>query len=424
MPFTQIQSKTLHDSYYKLQHKTGLTIYVYPKEGYSSAYAIFGTKYGSVNRIFSVDGQKKITVPDGIAHYLEHKLFESEDGDAFSRYAKTGASANAYTSFDKTCYLFSCTQNFEQSLEILLDFVQTPYFTPQTVQKEQGIIGQEIKMYDDSPDWRVMFNLLEAMYHNHPVKIDIAGTVESIANITADTLYTCYNSFYNLNNMVLCVAGNVLPQTVEEIADRLLKPCRKQTVQTFFPEEPYGVVRDYVEQTFPVRVPLFQLGFKGKAGDARCTAKELAQTDILLFALASNSSALYRELMEENLINATFSYEFFEGPSYSSIIFSGESRDPQKTAQIIKKHVDRICEEGFDQQAFETAKKAVYGESVSMLNSTDAIANTLTEFAFTDRELFNYIEEIAHAKKEEVEQRFKALLNSKNSALSVVRAEV
>ena len=187
MPFTQIQSKTLQDSYYKLQHKTGLTIYVYPKEGYSSTYAIFGTKYGSVNRIFSVDHQEKITVPDGIAHYLEHKLFESEDGDAFSRYAKTGASANAYTSFDKTCYLFSCTQNFEQSLEILLDFVQTPYFTPQTVQKEQGIIGQEIKMYDDSPDWRVMFNLLEAMYHNHPVKIDIAGTVASIANITADT---------------------------------------------------------------------------------------------------------------------------------------------------------------------------------------------------------------------------------------------
>ena len=186
MNITEIKSERAHDSYFKLKHSSGLTIYVYPKEGYRSTYAIIGTNYGSVNTCFSVDGGEKITVPDGIAHYLEHKLFESEEGDAFARYAKTGASANAYTSFEKTCYLFSCTDRFEESFEILLDFVQDPYFTAETVAKEQGIIGQEIKMYDDSPDWRVMFNMLENMYHNHPVKIDIAGTVESIAEITAD----------------------------------------------------------------------------------------------------------------------------------------------------------------------------------------------------------------------------------------------
>ena len=193
MNIAEIKSELTGDSYYKIKHQSGLDIYVYPKEGYKSSYAIFGTKYGSINTCFSVDGKEKITVPDGIAHYLEHKLFESEEG----------ANANAYTSFEKTCYLFSCTDKLEQSLEILLDFVQSPYFTAQTVAKEQGIIGQEIKMYDDDPNWRVMLNMLEGMYKNHPVRIDIAGTVESIAQITAEKLYEVYNVIYNLKNMAL-----------------------------------------------------------------------------------------------------------------------------------------------------------------------------------------------------------------------------
>ena len=219
MDIKEIKSERVAEKYYKINHPSGLTIYVYPKEGYNSAYAIFGTRYGSINTKFSVDDGETITVPDGIAHYLEHKLFECEDGDAFVRYAQTGANANAYTSFEKTCYLFSCTEKFDESLEILLDFVQSPYFTAQTVAKEQGIIGQEIKMYDDAPDWRVMFNMLENMYHNHPVKIDIAGTVESIAEITAEKLYEVYNVFYNLNNMVLCVSGNVTVDKVLKTAD-------------------------------------------------------------------------------------------------------------------------------------------------------------------------------------------------------------
>ena len=233
MNITEIKSEIAGDSYYKVEHPSGLTIFVYPKEGYTSSYAIFGTRYGSINTKFSVNCGDIITVPDGIAHYLEHKLFESEEGDAFVRYAKTGANANAYTSFEKTCYLFSCTDKFDESLEILLDFVQDPYFTAQTVAKEQGIIGQEIKMYDDSPDWRVMFNMLEGMYHNHPVKIDIAGTVETIAEITAEKLYEVYNVFYNLNNMILCVAGNVTVDGVLKVADKMLKPCEKKEIKNY-----------------------------------------------------------------------------------------------------------------------------------------------------------------------------------------------
>ena len=189
----EIKSDRIGDRYYEVDHPSGLKIFVYPKENNNSTYAVFGTRYGSIDTCFqSTEDREPNKVPAGIAHYLEHKLFESEDGDAFARYAKTGASANAYTSFDKTCYLFSCTENVYESLEILLDFVQSPYFTEQTVKKEQGIIGQEIRMYDDDPQWRVMFNLLRAMYHTHPVKIDIAGTVESIAEITPELLYKSY----------------------------------------------------------------------------------------------------------------------------------------------------------------------------------------------------------------------------------------
>ena len=199
MQVKEFVSEKLREKYYEIEHSSGLRIFVLPKEGYRSTYAIIGTPFGSINTEFDLkDG--KVRVPDGIAHYLEHKLFESEDGDAFAKYAETGANANAYTSFDKTCYLFNCTEQFEKSLSILLELVTSPYFTEETVAKEQGIIGQEIKMYEDSPEWRVLFNLLGAMYHNHPVKVDIAGSIESIAEITPESLYTCYNSYYNLHN--------------------------------------------------------------------------------------------------------------------------------------------------------------------------------------------------------------------------------
>ena len=191
----------------------------------------------------------------GHAHFLEHKLFENEDCDAFARYARTGASANAYTSFDMTCYLFSCTENVYESLEILLDFVQSPYFTEETIQKEQGIIGQEIKMYEDDPSWRVLFNALCGLYHVHPVKNDIAGTVESIAQITPEMLYRCYNTFYNLRNMVLCVAGNVETEKVLEVADRLLRKSEEVSVERAFLPEPEEIVYPYKEEALAVSFP-------------------------------------------------------------------------------------------------------------------------------------------------------------------------
>lgn len=420
MRMEKITNERVQDSYYSIKHPSGLRIFVYPKEGSNSTYAIFGTRYGSVDTTFRRSDEKEICkVPEGIAHFLEHKLFESEDGDAFARYAKTGASANAYTSFDMTCYLFSCTENVYESLEILLDFVQSPYFTEQTVQKEQGIIGQEIRMYDDDPQWRVMFNLLKALYHHHPVKIDIAGTVESIAEITPEYLYRCYHTFYNLNNMALCVAGNIDPERVLELCDKILKPSEQIEVERIFEEEPAGVVQERVEQKLSVTIPLFQLGFKEPA--RRRTVQELAQTDVLLELLASDASPLYRRLLDQNLINtASFGSEYFEGPGYAAVIFSGESKDPDAVAKEIRGEVERLRREGIPAEAFERARKAVYGRNVAALNSAEAIANAMISLTFAERELFSYIDALAAVQLPDVQKRLEEQLLTENSALSVV----
>ena len=417
----EVKSDRVGDRYYEVKHPSGLRIFVYPKEQNNSTYAVFGTRYGSVDTTFKrSDEADACTVPAGIAHYLEHKLFESEDGDAFARYAKTGANANAYTSFDVTCYLFSCTENVYESLEILLDFVQSPYFTEQTVQKEQGIIGQEIRMYDDDPQWRVMFNLLEALYHKHPVKLDIAGTVESIAQITPELLYRCYHTFYNLNNMVLCVAGNVELNKVLDLCDRMLKPSKPVEIERIFEEEPREVVKTRVEQKLSVVTPLFQLGFKENAVSRR-TTKELAETEILLELMASDASPLFRRLLDAGLINeSSFGYEYFEGPGYASVIFSGESKDPDRVAEEIRAETERLRRDGIDPEAFQRAKKALYGRNIAALNSVDNIANSMAVFAFAGRELYSYIDELANAKLDSVQKRLEEALDPAYSALSVV----
>lgn len=420
MSIKEVKSPLVGDKYFKVKHKSGLNIYVYEKSGYNTTYAIFGTKYGSINTCFSANNGEKITVPDGIAHYLEHKLFESEDGDAFTKYAKTGANANAFTSFDKTCYLFSASQNFKESLEILLDFVQSPYFTDETVAKEQGIIGQEIKMYDDSPDWKVMFNLFECLYHNHPVKIDIAGTVESIAKITPQKLYDCYNTFYNLNNMALCVCGKAKLDEVLEVCDRMLKPCEDVKITNYFEEEPYGIVKDFAEQNLPVAVPMFNIGFKNK-GDKISTSKDMASLDVLLSMLFSSTSKIYRELQEKELINQTFNYEIFEGEGYSSVLLGGESRNPEQVYYSVKEYIKDLKENGLSKEDFLISKKAVYGDAVSSLNSVSSIANNLMDSHFNNREMFSYVECIYNLEFEDIEKKFDEVLDYNNSALSVVR---
>ena len=326
------QSQRVGDAYTEIKHPSGLTILLYPKEHCSTAYAMFGTRYGSIDNCFQrSDEPAPESVPEGIAHYLEHKLFESEDGDAFARFAKTGANANAFTSFESTCYLFSCTDRLYESLEILLDFVQSPYFTEETVRKEQGIIGQEIKMYDDDPQWRVMFNYLKAMYHSHPIREDIAGTVESIAQITPELLYRCYNTFYNLGNMVLTLAGNFDQEKVLEVCDRMLKPSAPVTVTRVFSQEPDTIVSSKVEERLSVALPLFQFGFKEPDASKPRSEKDVATTEVLLETLASEASPLFRDLLNRGLVNeSSFAYEYFEGSGFATVIFSGSPTIPKR----------------------------------------------------------------------------------------------
>ena len=418
----EVKSERLGDSYYVLEHKSGLTVKLYPKRGHNSTYAIFGTKFGSINTKFKFTEKNEIvTVPDGIAHYLEHKLFESEDGDAFKKYAKTGASANAYTSFDMTGYLFSCTENFEESLKILIELVQTPYFTDETVKKEQGIIGQEIKMYQDDPSWRVMFNLYRAMFHEHPVKVEIAGSVESIAKINPDNLYDCYNHFYNLNNMALCIAGKIDLDSTVKLIDSLVKPSKTSNIpESIFPDEPYKIVKNRVVEHLPVSIPNFQIGFKEEYTGGRLTDEDMAQTSIILYTLAAKSSDLYKELLDKNLINESFGYEYFEGPGYSAVMFAGEAREPDKINEVLIKHVRILKENGVKSQDFELAKKALYGKAVRMFNSAENVADTMLALGFAGREIFSSVESIAKASLDDVNKRLQKQLDINNSAISII----
>ncbi len=406
----------------RMEHDSGLTILVYPKKGFNSVYASMGTKFGSIYSRFMFNG-KEVTVPDGTAHYLEHKLFESEDGDAFSKYAKTGASANAFTSFDMTCYLFSCTNQFRESLEILIDLMQTPYFTKETVAKEQGIIGQEIKMYDDSPDWRVMMNLFQGLYHKHPINIDIAGSVESIAEITPEILYECYNSYYNLHNMVLTVVGGVDPDEVLRIVDEKIRPSAPVETKVIFPDEPYQVVKSYTEQVMPVAVPMFELGFKEASGSRYASNHELVCSSVLMNAFIGESSELYRRLLDEKLINSTFGHEYLEGLGYRSMILSGESRNPNAAAEMINDAVRKLHKNGISSEDFENARKVVYGKMIAGFDHKQSIASELINGAFTGREIYEGIDAVAEITLEDVNKRLESQLDADNCCLSVVKGE-
>ena len=414
----------LDEGYYTIEHKSGLKIFVYPKSEYASTYAVFGTKYGSIDTRFKRSDRAEFTeIPAGTAHFLEHKLFESEELDAFQRYAVTGASANAYTSFDRTCYLFNCTGHFKENFEILLDFVRHPYFTEETVRKEQGIIGQEIDMYKDSPDWECLFNMLGAMYHNHSVKIDIAGTKGSIAQITADMLFSCYDTFYNLSNMALAVAGKTNVDEVLEVADRLLEADEKVTVERVFEKEPEDVKQSYIEEHLPVATPVFAFGYKENIDKDNCTLEEEIGMSLILDIAAGQISSLYKELLDEGLINGTFSTEFFNGFNYATPIFSGESVDPESVARRINERLQSLKRSGITSEQFETVRKKQYGKTVRAFSDIDTVANGLVVSHFEDEELFSEFEVIKNLKLDFVNELLKRSFDESKTVLSVIKSK-
>ena len=416
----RIFESEIGESYTLAVLDNGLKVYICEKPQYTSAYAIFGTKYGSIDTCFSKNGEKVVNVPEGIAHFLEHKLFESEDGDAFTKYAETGASANAFTSFDRTCYLFSCSDNFYENLDILLNFVQSPYFTKETVEKEQGIIGQEIRMYDDSPSWRVLFNMLSAMYVNHPVRIDIAGTVESIAKIDSDLLYKCYETFYNPANMFICIAGNVNTREVLKKIEDSIKEHGEVTIERIGFDEPEKVNKKYIEQKFPVLTPMFCFGYKQKINSPYRRLKSKVCVELLLEIICGEASPLYRRLMEEGLINDEFDFEYFNGRDYAAVIFSGESENPRAVAKAIKKEIAQIREHGFDKKLFSAVKCAAYGEALKRFNSVEATAMQFVDCAVFDYDLFEQLKLLKTVSYDDVLKRTD-IFQDDLSVLSVIR---
>lgn len=423
MNIKEVKNDLLNEKYYDIDHPSGLKILVMPKENYSSSYAIFATKYGSIDTMIQMkDGTFK-EIPEGTAHFLEHKLFESEDLDAFERFAKTGASANAYTSFDRTGYLFSCSASFKKNLEILLDFVQNPYFTQATVEKEQGIIGQEIDMYKDAPDWEVMFNCLRTMYHNLPVRVDIAGTQESIAQITAETLYGCYDNFYNLHNMVLAVAGNATVEEVLEVADKMLKPVEGKMAVRKVIDEPKEVLDSYVEEKLSVATPQFMLGFKENWDTPERTAKEEVTMEILLDMISGPTSELYKRLFDSKLINNSFGFEYFTGFGYSCVLFAGESTDPKTVSEEIFKEIKKFRAEGFNKADFERTKKKLYGRMIMGMNDVDGIANNMAASYFAGEDIFTDFETYKTVTLEDINELFGKTLDEKYSVLSVIKPQ-
>ena len=418
-------SSLLGESYCTYRHASGLTVYVFPKK-LTTTYAIMGVKYGSLNNSFFCNG-RKLTVPDGIAHFLEHKLFTNEDGsDSFERFAEHGADANAYTSFNKTAYLFSCTDDYRAPLGELIDFVTHPYFTPESVASEIGIIAEEIKMYEDNPSDRCFYGMLEGMYEHHSIRRNICGTRESISEITPEILYGCYNAFYNLSNMVLIVCGDVEPTEVFSTADAHLpresKPFEVMVTNENASESPSAFM-PYVEKRMQVSKPIFNIGFKDIdiPRDPAKRQKKDAIMAILDEIIFSRAGELYNYLYAGDMVspNMTYGYSINESAAYNCV--AGESDDPCLVLDCIIKHIDKLKTEGLSYDDFLRGKRVMYAEFVKSFDSTDNIANNLLSFFCEGAELLSYADIIDSVSFEDVCSSLEHCFDKNSITLSVIK---
>lgn len=403
--FDQLQEELYYE---KLEN--GLDVYILPKKGFNKTYATFTTKYGSIDNHFLPPGKEEfVKVPDGIAHFLEHKLFEKEDGDVFQQFSKQGASANAFTSFTRTAYLFSSTSNVEMNLETLIDFVQDPYFTEKTVEKEKGIIGQEITMYDDNPDWRLYFGLIENMFKNHPVKIDIAGTIESISHITKDMLYECYETFYHPSNMLLFIVGPVDPdQIMSQVRDNQSKKDYKEMpeIKRQFEEEPSEAAKKKKVLEMNVQTSKCLVGIKSST--ANQSGKEMLKNElslnVLLDIFFGKSSEHYSTLYSEGLIDDTFSFDYTQEQGFGFAMVGGDTNDPDRLSETLQKMLLDAREKGaISQETLDRTKKKKIGAFLRAVNSPEYIANQFTRYAFNKMDLFDVVPTLESITLEDVE---------------------
>lgn len=421
----------INETLYKEILPNGLTVYLLPKEGYHKAYGLFSTNYGSIDNTFIPrGGEEYVTVPDGIAHFLEHKMFEKEEGDVFQKFGEQGASANAFTSFTRTSYLFSTTDQLELNLKTLLDFVQDPYFTDESVQKEQGIIGQEIQMYQDDPNWQQFFGILKNMYPKHPLHIDIAGTVESIAEITAEDLYTCYRTFYHPSNMTLFVVGNLEPETlmnfIKENQAQKEFPA-PEPIQRQFPQEAVEDIIKVSEQTMPVAMPKAIIGIKGIAPLAEDDKERLIfklSVDLLLQLLLGSTSQNYLRLYNDGILDDSFGYEFSLDRSFYFADFGGDTEKPEQLAEEVTKILMNFEQDAeISEENLALLKKKMLGKYFQSLNALEYVANQFTQSLFGEWTLFDMPELIQSVQLDDILAAGKLLIKEETFSRFYMRKE-
>lgn len=419
------ENQTIKEKIYETVVPPGLETYILPKQGYSKKYAVFSTKFGSIDSSFQA-GDERVDVPDGVAHFLEHKLFESETDNAFDRFAELGASSNAYTSFTQTSYLFSCTENFKDNLELLLDFVQEPFFNQETVEKEKGIIEQEIRMYEDHPQWRIFFSMLEALYRHHPVRKDIAGTVESIWKITPETLYQCYRTFYHPRNMGLFVVGDVSPEEVEEqVRANLERKHHPQWegIKRFYPEEPPEINQSRVEHKMVVSEPILGVGFKDVLPsplEGEDLFRREIVTELLLEIIFANSEPLFNRLYEEGLVDEGFDAGYTAEPTYAYTFLGGETRDPDLLYEKIIDGIRDLGKQGISGEQVERHRRKMLGEYMRRFNSLEFIANNFLAYRFKNIDFFSFPRVLQEITPEEVRERLDEHFDLDRHAVSVI----
>ena len=423
-----IENSQIKEKVYIEKLENGLTIMIIPKSGIQKKYAIWGTNYGSVDNKFIVPGETDVTsVSDGVAHFLEHKMFEQENGtNSLDTLTKLGVNANAYTTTNHTAYLFECTENFYEALDELMDYLQHPYFTDENVEKEKGIIAQEINMYNDYPEWEVYMNAMKAMYHNNPVKIDIAGTVESISKIDKDILYTCYNTFYHPSNMVMCFAGEFEPENLlEEVKKRLLPKKNEGEIKRIYVSEPEEIVKKEEIKKMEVSMPMFVIGIKDSIKGNNEIVKEAIikrhiAIEIILNLIIGKSSKLYKKLYEQGLLmeEPYLDYEFDK--TYRHITITGKSTNPKKILKNIQEEILNLKNNGIDETAFQRIKKMLYGRTVKEFTDVSDICRMFLNDYFKGINSFNYLENYKQISSSYTMQILEEVFKEEKTVISII----
>ncbi len=409
----KVYFENLQETLFSETLPNGLDVFILPKKGFSKTYVSFTTNYGSVDNTFIPNNQKElVTVPDGIAHFLEHKMFEKEEGDVFQKFSALGGSANAFTSFTRTSYLFSATDKLYENTEVLLDFVQEPYFTEETVEKEKGIIGQEITMYDDQPDWRLHFGTIENLFHAHPVRIDIAGTIESIDKITAAHLYQCYETFYHPSNMVLFVVGAVEPEEMMTFikANQNTKNFKPQEeIVRSFPEEP--VTAAVPRRTLEMDVSKPKLSYGMKCTKTNLKGNEMLKlelaADLVLDILFGRSSEFYTTAYNEGLIDESYGYSFSVEKGFGFGVIMSDTENPEALEASIRQTLQsEVTSWSITEEMLEPLRKRKIGQFMRSLNSIEFIANQFTHFKFNEMNLFDVVPTLENIKLSDLKEAF------------------